>query len=99
MDSNPSLLEKVKQALRIDEPDHDDELKDLILAAKREIIEAGASPLKVVDEDELIRRACIIYCKANFGYDDEKERFVKSFERMLIKLSLLASYKDDVNET
>ncbi|MEG0258463.1 MAG: head-tail connector protein [Lysinibacillus sp.] len=95
MENNSPLLEKVKYALRIDESDHDEELTDLILAAKREIIEGGASAEKVVDDDELIRRACILYCKANFGYDDNKERFSQSFEKMLIKISLLTSYKGD----
>ena len=98
MDNNPSLLEKVKYALRIDEEEHDDELTDLLSAAKREIIEAGASPEKVIDDDDLIRRACILYCKANFGYDDNKERFAHSFEKILVKISLLGSFKVDSDE-
>lgn len=99
--NNPekTLLEKVTYAMRIDEDEHSDELEDLIAAAKREIIEAGASQNKVVDDDDLIRRAIIIYCKAHFGYDDNKERFAESFEKMLIKISMLMSYKDDENET
>ncbi|MER2039712.1 MAG: head-tail connector protein [Solibacillus sp.] len=98
MDNNPSLLEKVKYALRIDEEEHDDELTDLLSAAKREIIEAGASPEKVIDDDDLIRRACILYCKANFGYDDNKERFAQSFEKILVKISLLGSFKVESDE-
>lgn len=98
MESNEALLEKVKFALRIDETDHDDELQDLIAAAKREIVEVGVSPAKVTDTDELIIRACIVYCKANFGYDDEKERFAMAFEKMLVKLSLLGAYKEAPDE-
>lgn len=92
------MLEKIKHALRIDGEEHDDELLDLISAAKREIVEAGASPVKVIDTDELIIRACTLYCKANFGYDDEKERFAQLFEKLLIKLALLGSYKVDADE-
>ena len=92
------MLEKIKTSLRIDGDDHDDELLDLIQAAKREIVEAGASETKVIDTDELIIRACTLYCKANFGYDDEKERFAQLFERLLVKLALLSSYKDDADE-
>ncbi|QSB10448.1 phage gp6-like head-tail connector protein [Lysinibacillus fusiformis] len=98
MENKLTLLEKVKFAMRLDEDEHDDELNDLIAAAKREIIEVGASSEKVVDEDDLIRRACILYCKAHFGYDDNKERFASAFEKMLIKLSLLSSFKGDSNE-
>ena len=92
------MLSKIKHALRIDGEEHDDELNDLISAAKREIVEAGASVDKVLDTDELIIRACTLYCKANFGYDDEKERFARLFERLLIKLALLSSYKVDADE-
>ena len=92
------MLEKIKQSLRIDGNDHDDELNDLISAAKREIVEAGADKTKVIDTDELIIRACTLYCKANFGYDDEKERFTQIFERLLIKLALLGSYKVEADE-
>lgn len=99
MDNQPTLLNKVKASLRIDESDHDEELNDLISAAKREIIEAGASEDKVVDTDELIIRATIIYCKAHFGYDDEKGKFEEAFQKMLIKLALLKSYKGDSDET
>ena len=98
LDNTSTLLEKVMNAMRIDEDEHAEELQDLISAAKREIIEAGASPDKVSDEDELIIRACIVYCKANFGYDDNKERFAEAFEKMLIKLAMLTSYKDGANE-
>lgn len=98
METNFTLLEKVKMSLRIDEDDHDDELSDLIGSAKREIVEAGASPSKISDDDDLIRRACILYCKAQFGSDDNKDRYAMAFEKMLIKISLLSSYKDDANE-
>lgn len=89
------LLMKVKNAMRIDGAEHDEELTDLIAAAKREIVEAGANEEKVADDDELIIRACTVYCKAHFGYDDNKERFAQVFEKMLIKIAMLSSYKND----
>lgn len=94
LDNTGTLLGKVLNAMRIDEDEHAEEIQDLINAAKREIIEAGASPTRVLDDDELIIRSCIAYCKANFGYDDDKERFTDAFEKMLVKLSLLGSYKE-----
>lgn len=98
LDNTSTLLEKVMNAMRIDEDEHAEELQDLISAAKREIIEAGVSPDKVLDSDELIRRACITYCKAHFGYDDEKGKFEEAFQKMLIKIALLNSYKGESNE-
>lgn len=93
-----SLLDKVKHAMRIDEEDHDDELGDLIQTAKKLIAEAGVSPLKIIDADPLIRKACILYCKVHFGYDDNRDKFAKSFDNMLVHISLLTSYKGDANE-
>lgn len=87
-------LEKVKNALRIDGNEHDEELTDLISAAKAEMIESGAHESKVIESNSLIFRAITLYCKANFGYDDENGKFAQAFERMLIKISLLHSLKE-----
>lgn len=91
------LLEKVKYAMRIDEEEHDMELQDLIETSKALLKEAGIDEEKLIDTDPLIRKACILYCKAHFGYDDNRERFAKSFDNMLIHISLLTSYRGDVN--
>lgn len=93
-----TLLRKVKNSMRIDGEDHDEELSDLISAAKREMLEAGAVESALKDDDELVRRACITYCKSHFGYDDEKGKFEEAFNKMLIKISLLGSFKGDINE-
>ncbi|WP_369899749.1 head-tail connector protein [Bacillus manliponensis] len=88
-----SLLEKVKNAMRIDGVDHDDELQDLIDTAKHLLKEAGVVESKNVDTDPLIRKAVITYCKAQFGTDTkDSERFSWSFEEMKKHLSLLQSY-------
>lgn len=96
---NSTLLERVKNSMRIDGEDHDEELSDLINAAKREMLEAGAVEEALVEDDELVRLACITYCKSHFGYDDDKGKFEAAFEKMLVKISLLTSYKGDANET
>ncbi|MBM7607570.1 putative phage protein (predicted DNA packaging) [Lysinibacillus composti] len=88
------MLEKVKGSLRIDGPEHDDELTGLIETAKALLKEAGVTQTKVNDDtDPLIRKAVITYCKAEFGTDEKAgEKFAWSFEEMKKLLSLLATY-------
>jgi uncharacterized phage protein (predicted DNA packaging) len=91
------MLESVKLALRVTVSDFDEEIQDLIDAAKRDLEIVGVD---IIDEkDPLIRRAIITYCKANFGYDNpEAERFQQSYDMLKQHLSLSYDYRavDDV---
>lgn len=92
------MLTKVKNSLRIDGDEHDEELQDLIDEAKLLLKEVGVHESKLIDGDPLIRKACISYCKANFGINDKRDKFEWSFEEMRKLLALLSSYQveDDV---
>lgn len=88
------MLESVKLALRVTISDFDEEIQDLIDAAKRDLEIAGVAKDKIVDTDKLIRRAIITYCKANFGYDNpEAERFQQSYDMLKQHLSLSYDYR------
>ena len=85
------MLEKVKLALRVSGNIFDLEIQDLIDAAKLDLKITGV--VKVNDTDPLIQRAIIVYCKANFGYDNnEAERFQKSYDMLKQHLSLAGDY-------
>jgi uncharacterized phage protein (predicted DNA packaging) len=88
------LLETVKTALRIpSDPNLESEAQDLITAAKSDLQLAGVLQTKIVDNDPLIKRAIVTYCKANFGWDNpEAERFQKSYESLKNHLSLSVEY-------
>lgn len=88
------MLESVKLALRVTVSDFDEEIQDLIDAAKRDLEIAGVAKDKIVDTDKLIKRAIITYCKANFGYDNpEAERFQQSYDMLKQHLSLSYDYR------
>jgi uncharacterized phage protein (predicted DNA packaging) len=88
------MLESVKRALRVTISDFDEEIQDLIDAAKRDLEIAGVAKDKIVDTDKLIKRAIITYCKANFGYDNpEAERFQQSYDMLKQHLSLSYDYR------
>ena len=85
------MLDKVKSALRVSGNFFDVEIQDLIDAAKLDLNISGV--VKIDDNDALIQRAIIVYCKANFGYDNnEAERFQKSYDMLKQHLSLAGDY-------
>lgn len=85
------MLEKVKLSLRIKSSKLDDEINDLIEACKIDLSISGVRKIK--DEDPIIQRAIIVYCKANFGFDNkDSEKYQKSYDLLKQSLSLCGDY-------
>jgi hypothetical protein len=89
------MLEKVKQALRIKNMAYDYEIADLIFAAKADLSLGGVN--KIADDDILILRAVILYCKANFGSNPDSEKYQKSYEMLKASLALAGDYNTPVS--
>lgn len=88
------MMELVKGALRVttDAPGIINEIENLIEAAKLDLEIAG---VKVIEDDSLIQRAVIFYCKGHFGFDNpEAERFLRSYEMLKQHLSLSGDYRE-----
>lgn len=91
------ILDDVKVALRISNTAYDSEISDLINAAKSDLALSGV--LKVDDTDPLIKRALIVYCKANFGWNNpDAERFQLSYDLLKGHLSLSQEYTKEAVE-
>ena len=89
------LLESVKKELRITNSAFDDEIYDLIEAAKADMRIPQIDADKIIETDPLIKRAVLLYCKANFGLDNpDSEKYQKSYDNLVEKLSLSLTYKD-----
>ena len=88
------MLEDVKNALRVNGEDLDNEILDLIESAKADLILSGVNKDKVVYTDPLVKRAIIVYCKANFGYEDVNmaDRFQESYISLKHHLTLSSEY-------
>lgn len=93
------LLDKVKLALRVSATAFDEEISDLIAAAKADLRLVGVN----VPEDEegspeeqagdpLIERAIILYAKAEFGYNSDRERYRNAYDYLKCALSLAGDY-------
>lgn len=89
-----ALIDDVKDALRVSGSDLNTEVTDLINAAQSDLILSGILAIKATSTtDPLIRRAVVVYCKANFGWDNpEAERFQKSYDMIKQHLCLSQEY-------
>lgn len=90
------LLDACRADLRIPAfvNDYDEEISDVIEAARAELVAGGVSDVKAHDdEDGRVRLAIKVYVKANFGMDNpDAERFMKSFDAMLTSMSGDSAY-------
>lgn len=88
-----SLLEKAKRAVRAESTDkHDDDLRDMIEAAKLDLGIAGVIP----QGDMLIEQAILTYCRLNFGREDPDvyDRLKRSYDEQKGQLQTATGYTE-----
>ena len=93
------MLDKVKLALRLSGTALDGEVSDLINAAIADLrlvginipAEVGSSTLG----DPLLDRAVVLYAKAEFGFNDDAERYRNAYDYLKCALSLTADYTEE----
>lgn len=84
------MLGKVKKACRITTDAYDDELTDLIEAAKLDLGVAGVKlPANI---DQLVGRAIITYCKMSFGLPEDYDKLKQSYDEQKAQLSNATGY-------
>lgn len=89
------MLEKVKQAMRVKSIELDDEIADLISAAKADLSLSGVK--KIADNDALIIRAVILYCKSHFGLNNpDSDKYQRAYDSLKSHLCLSADYTEVV---
>lgn len=84
------MIDKVKMALRISTSAYDDELNDLIAAAKQDLGIAGA--VLPTELDEICQRAVITYCKMSFGLPEDYDRLKASYDEQKAQLVTATGY-------
>ena len=77
----------------------DGEIKDLILAARADLVRGGL-PARAADEDDpLVKQAISTYVKAEFGLDnDDADKYRASFRSQKIALSMASEYIEPTEE-
>lgn len=86
------MLDKVKVALRIKTTAYDEELTELIEAAKLDLGIAGVTLPEEVDA--IVSRAIITYCKMSFGLPADFDRLKRSYDEQKAQLSTATGYTD-----
>lgn len=86
------MLNAVKLALRVTTSAFDDQLNQLINAAKKDLSIAGVPDAD--DSDPLIQTAIISYCRLNFGAPDDYERLKRSYDEQKMQLGMATGYTE-----
>lgn len=95
------LLDDVKAALRVSTNDAgiEGEIRDLIGGAKRELrglgfvspdLDASADSI----EDEILKRAIILYAKGHFGFSEDQEKYLSIYEKLKGYIALAYTVED-----
>lgn len=85
-----TIIEKIRDRLRITTNSLDFEIEDLIGACKKELEVGGVYG---EESDDLYFQAIVIYCKANFGYSDNSEKFSRLFYALRDAMALSGDYE------
>ncbi len=87
-----ATLDKVKMGLRIKTTAYDEELADLIVAAKTDLGIAGVVVPSTLDE--IVTKAIITYCKMSFGLPEDYDRLKRSYDEQKAQLVTATGYTD-----
>ena len=85
-----ALLDKAKMAMRITTNAYDDEITDLIAAAKADLGIAGVELPGTLDP--ICERAIITYCRVQFGSPDDHDRLKASYDEQKAQLATATGY-------
>lgn len=89
---NPEFVGEIRKTLRTNSRSADSEIIDLIQAAVQDMDLRG---VKYKGEtDPLSRQAIKLYCKGNYGYDEDAEKFQKAYEALRDSMALSGEYKE-----
>lgn len=84
-----TLLEKVKLSLRVDGNAFDEEILDLIEAAKLDLEAGGVHQEAIDNPDAWVQRAIVLYAKSNFGMaNPDSEKYGEAYHNVRQKISL-----------
>lgn len=85
------MVEKIKTALRLNSRAYDAEIVGLMNAAYADLGIAGIST-EEKENDPLIVRAVITYCRANFGSPSDYDRLKASYDEQKAQLQSASGY-------
>lgn len=88
------MLEYVKKSMRISTDAFDDQLADLIEAAKLDLKIAGVDVDNVPEDNNLLKVAIATYCAHRFGNCRDYDRVKASYDEQKAQLRTASGYTD-----
>lgn len=89
------LLDEIRGRLRIKSQKFDEsEIMPLICACKADLARVGVAAQK---DDPLTVQAVVLYCKANFGFSEDSDKFQRAYESLRNAMSLSGDYGGGVD--
>lgn len=82
-------LKELKSRIRVKADTADEEIKGLVAACESDMRMRG---IYGTEADPLYAQAIVLYCKANYGYDDNTERFREAYESLRDSMALSGDY-------
>ena len=84
-----TLTERLRKRVRVMSDSSDEEIADLVTTCKKELEMAGVYG---DESDPTYYQALVLYCKGNYGYDDDTERFQLAYAKLRDAMSLSGDY-------
>lgn len=86
------ILAAVKLSLKQKATAFDEDINEIIEAAKLDLRGAGVELID--DTDKMTRQAIKLYCKANYGTDPaDMDKYQKQFDKLKLNMSVSKYYK------
>ena len=88
------MLEAVKLAMRISTSVYDAEIQSLIDAAKADLFRTADIDSDIEEDDPLLKRAVITYCRLHFGSPNDYDKLEMSYREQKAQLATSSEYTD-----
>lgn len=91
MEISNGMVQKLKNTVRVKSDIASEEIEDLAEACVRDMEIAGVYCEN--DDDTLYMQALKLYCKANYGYDKDSEKFRAAYAALKDSMALSGDYQ------
>lgn len=86
------ILNRIKDSMRIVDPEFNEQIEGLANAALADLGIAGVDGERAMITDPLIFQAVVTYCCVHFGSPDDYDRLKKSYDEQKAQLQIASGY-------
>lgn len=91
-------VEELRKRVGLSNPNFDEELKEVELAAIEDLKMSGIHESNIVASNPVVCQAITAYVRANFRNNKQSDKYQKSYERLRHKMSVSSKYKNPPKE-